>query len=88
MFFIGGKHSVKNQNFVWELLVWGTSTNTLLEDISKEEDAIKTIANNLLKLNVYFESKMTKYIEEKKTYDSVCIEFISISNQKQGQNIL
>ena len=31
---------------------------------------------------------MTKYIEEKKTYDSVCIEFISISNQKQGQNIL
>ena len=29
------------------------------------------IANNLLKVNVFFESKMTKLIEETKTYDSV-----------------
>ena len=37
---------------------------------TKEDDAL-TIANNLLKLNVYFESKMTKFIEETKTYDTV-----------------
>ena len=30
------------------------------------------IANNLLKVNIYFESKMTKSIEETKTYSSVC----------------
>ena len=29
------------------------------------------IANNLLKVNIFFESKMTKLIQETKTYDSV-----------------
>ena len=39
--------------------------------VSDQNDDSVTIAKNLLKLNVYFESKMTKFITEKKTYDSV-----------------
>ena len=49
----------------------GAQMDSYHSNDTTEEDAL-TIANNLLKLNVYFESKMTKFIEETKTYESVC----------------
>ena len=42
-----------------------------------EPDDITKIANNLLKLNVYFESKKTKFIDEIETYETVCILLIT-----------
>ena len=52
------------------ILSAGAEMEDRSNDTSTEDDAL-TIANNLLKLNVYFESKMTKFIEETMTYDTV-----------------
>ena len=39
--------------------------------LDNESDTISIISQNLLKINVYFKSKMTKLIEETKTYQTV-----------------
>ena len=49
-------------------------TDHLPEDMLENgvtETQATQIANNLLKVNVFFESKMIKHIQETKTYETV-----------------
>ena len=50
---------------------------TFLGNLDNKSDYISFISQNLLKINVYFGSKMTTLIQQSKTYDTVLSIFLS-----------